>query len=150
MAGAMMRISTKGRYALRMMLDVAQHAQGGTVSLRDIAERQQVTTKYMESIMALLLREKLVMSVRGKSGGYRLTREPSAYTVYEILSAAEGDLSPVACLSATPQGCELRRYCATLPLWQGLDNVIRTYLENITLADLIRKDEGDLTFCDGI
>ena len=133
----MMRISTKGRYALRIMLDLVRHEDGEPVSLRDIAERQNITQKYMESIMSLLLREKLVVSVRGKSGGYRSARPAAEYSVYEILMAAEGSMSPVSCLANEPQGCELAARCETLPLWRGLDAVIRQYLQSITLADLL-------------
>lgn len=140
----MMRISTKGRYAVRIMLDLAQHAAGDPVSLRDVAERQHITPKYMESIMSLLLREGLVVSARGKAGGYRLAREAGAYTVYDILCAAEGDLAPVACLSQVPQGCELADRCATLPVWRGLDEVIRGYLSGVRLSELA---EGDSPAC---
>lgn len=136
----MMRISTKGRYAVRIMLDLAQHAEGDPVSLRDVAERQRITPKYMESIMSLLLREGLVVSVRGKSGGYRLSRPVTDYTIYDILCAAEGDLAPVACLSQTPQGCELADRCATLPVWRELDEVIRGYLSGVHLSELAAGD----------
>lgn len=133
----MMRISTKGRYALRMMLDLAQHAREQAVSLRDIADRQQVTTKYMESIMALLLQEGMVTSIRGKSGGYRLARPASDYTIYDILRAAEGELVPVACLSNSPAGCEMRQHCLTLPLWKELEETLSSFLKGKTLADLL-------------
>ncbi len=142
--GVMMRISTKGRYAVRIMLDLAQHAAGDPVSLRDVAERQRITPKYMESIMSLLLREGMVVSSRGKAGGYRLARPAEEYTVYDILCAAEGDLAPVACLSQVPQGCELAARCATLPVWRGLDEVIRGYLSGVRLSELA---EGDTTPC---
>lgn len=146
----MMRISTKGRYALRIMLDLARYAGEAPVSLRDIADRQHITPKYMESIMSLLLHEHLVRSVRGKSGGYTLERKPEEYTVYEILCAAEGDLAPVQCLTYTPQGCELAEQCITLPLWRGLDEIIQAYLKNIRLSDLIARANGHLSYCDGI
>ena len=103
----MMRISTKGRYALRIMIDLSHQKSGEPVSLRSIAERQEITLKYMESIMTQLLRAGLVVSVRGKSGGYHLTRQPKEYTVYEILRASEGDLSTVQCLS-TPTSRAIR------------------------------------------
>lgn len=146
----MMRISTKGRYALRIMLDLAQQDDAAPVSLHDVAARQRITQKYMESIMSTLLREKLVLSMRGKSGGYRLARPAAEYNVYEILSAAEGSMAPVSCLTQTPPGCELVAQCATFPLWIGLDAVIRDYLSRITLADLIQgKTEGRI-YCDNI
>lgn len=146
----MMRISTKGRYALRIMLDLAEHASRGPVSLRDVAERQHITPKYMESIMAILLREGLVTSVRGKSGGYRLARSAEQYTAYDILEAAEGDLVPVQCLAQHENTCALRESCATLPVWQGLADVIRDYLQSVTLADMRERSHGSLTYCDGI
>lgn len=145
----MMKISTKGRYALRIMIDLARHAAAGPVALRAVAQRQNITLKYMESIMALLLREKLVISVRGKSGGYRLARPAEQYKVYEILCAAEGDLAPVQCLASADNPCTLRESCATLPLWTGLQQVVKDYLESFTLADLLGH-EGELMYCDGI
>lgn len=136
----MMRISTKGRYALRLMLDLAQHAEQGPVALREISERQNITPKYMESIMALLLHDKLVQSLRGKAGGYILTRKPEEYSVYEILSSAEGGLAPVHCLSLDENTCPIRQTCLTIPVWEGLHKVIKDYLEAISLQTLI--DQG--------
>ncbi len=145
----MMRISTKGRYALRIMLDLARHEGREPVSLRAMAERQNITPKYMESIMALLLKEQLVVSVRGKGGGYHLTRTPEQYKVYDILCAAEGDISPVQCLAQPVNSCPMQATCSTLPLWEGLDRVVREYLSGISLADVLHKD-GELSFCAGI
>lgn len=145
----MMKISTKGRYALRIMIDLARHTDEGPVSLRAIAERQHITLKYMESIIALLMREKLVMSIRGKAGGYRLSRPASQYKAYEILCAAEGELAPVQCLSTPINTCALQDSCSTLPLWRGLQQVVRDYLESFTLEDLLGQ-EGSISFCDGI
>lgn len=136
----MMRISTKGRYALRLMLDLAQHAEQGPVALREISERQNITPKYMESIMALLLHDKLVQSLRGKAGGYILTRKPEEYSAYEILSSAEGGLAPVHCLSLDENTCPIRQTCLTIPVWEGLHKVIKDYLEGISLQTLI--DQG--------
>lgn len=144
----MMRISTKGRYAVRIMQDLALHAGQGPVSLRDIAERQNITQKYMESIMAILLRKKMVSSLRGKMGGYSLTRKPSDYSVYEILCAAEGDMEPVQCLALPLNPCVLKEHCVTLPLWKGLSEVIRTYLESHTLEEIIRTGETAIPRCD--
>lgn len=136
----MMRISTKGRYALRIMLDLAQHNEQGPVALREISERQNITPKYMESIMALLLRDNLVQSVRGKAGGYQMMRPASEYKLYEILSTAEGGLAPVHCLSMEENECPIRQTCLTIPVWEGLHKAIENYLSGITLQDLI--DQG--------
>ena len=132
----MLKISTKGRYALRIMLDLAEHVEDGPVSLRAVAERQKVTLKYMESIMSLLLREELVVSTRGKSGGYKLSRTPQEYNVYEILHAAEGNLSPVQCLATVHNECPMHEVCPTLPMWTGLDTLVKDYLTGYTLDKL--------------
>ena len=136
----MMRISTKGRYALRIMLDLAQNGEDGPVALREISERQNITPKYMESIMALLLRDNLVQSLRGKAGGYMLTRKPAEYPLYEILSTAEGGLAPVHCLSMDENECPLHDTCLTIPVWVGLHNAIKDYLSGISLDEL--KNQG--------
>lgn len=136
----MMRISTKGRYALRIMLDLAQNGEHGPVALREISERQNITPKYMESIMALLMRDNLVQSLRGKAGGYMLTRKPAEYPLYEILSTAEGGLAPVHCLSMDENECPLHDTCLTVPVWVGLHNAIKDYLSGISLAEL--KSQG--------
>lgn len=138
----MLKISTKGRYALRIMIDLAHHVEEGPVSLRAVAERQNVTLKYMESIMSLLLREELVISSRGKSGGYKLTRAPKDYDVYEILHAAEGNLAPVQCLATSVNDCPLQGTCPTLPMWKGLDNIVQEYLKGYTLDQLLREGEN--------
>ena len=136
----MMRISTKGRYALRIMLDLAQNGEDSPVALREISERQNITPKYMESIMALLLRDNLVQSLRGKVGGYMLTRKPAEYPLYEILSTAEGGLAPVHCLSMDENECPLHDTCLTIPVWVGLHNAIKDYLSGISLEEL--KNQG--------
>ncbi len=138
----MMRISTKGRYALRIMIDLAHQNSGEPVSLRSVAERQNITLKYMESIMTHLLRAQLVVSIRGKSGGYYLARPAADYTIFEILKAAEGELATVHCLSTPHNKCPLNKTCSTLPLWSGLQTVIKTYLEGYTLADLMGSENG--------
>ena len=135
----MMRISTKGRYALRIMLDLAQNDDMGPVALREISERQNITPKYMESIMSMLLRDKLVQSLRGKAGGYQLTRKPEEYPIYEILSCAEGGLAPVHCLAMEENECPIRKTCLTIPVWEGLHQVIKDYLSGITLKTLIEQ-----------
>lgn len=135
-----MRISTKGRYALRIMLDLAQHTDQGPVALREISERQKITPKYMESIMSLLLRDQLVQSLRGKAGGYKLTKTADKYNLYEILSSAEGGLAPVHCLSLDENDCPIRQTCLTIPVWEGLHKAIEDYLTGISLQTLI--DQG--------
>lgn len=135
-----MRISTKGRYALRIMLDLAQHTDQGPVALREISERQKITPKYMESIMSLLLRDQLVQSLRGKAGGYKLTKAADKYNLYEILSSAEGGLAPVHCLSLDENDCPIRQTCLTIPVWEGLHKAIEDYLTGISLQTLI--DQG--------
>ena len=135
----MMRISTKGRYALRIMLDLAQNDDLGPVALREISERQNITPKYMESIMSMLLHDNLVQSLRGKAGGYQLTRKPEEYPIYEILNCAEGGLAPVHCLAMEENECPIRQTCLTIPVWEGLHQVIKDYLSGITLKTLIEQ-----------
>ncbi len=132
-----MKISTKGRYALRVMIDLAGHPQGSVLSLRDISQRQGITLKYLEQIIPMLSRAGLLKSVRGSNGGYRLTRLAADYTAGEILRAVEGSLVPVACLEDEPNRCPRCGDCKTLPLWQGLSRVIDSYLDGITLEDLL-------------
>ena len=130
-----MLISTKGRYALRVMIDLAEHQGKDYVPLKELARRQEISEKYLESIMKLLVKARLLSGLRGKGGGYKLTREPAAYTVGEVLRLTEETLAPVSCLSGEG-GCARAGQCRTLPLWQGLDRVIQEYLNGITLADL--------------
>ena len=135
-----MMISSKGRYALRVMIDLAEHAEEGYIPLQTIAARQGISEKYLESILAVLSKAKLLDAVRGKGGGYRLARPAAGYTAFEILSLTEGTLAPVTCLE-TGQQCENAVNCRTLPLWQGLDQVIAAYLCSYTLADLTREEK---------
>ena len=133
-----MMISTKGRYALRIMIDLAQHNDGQFLSLNDIAQRQNISVKYLESIVATLYKAGFLESLRGKKGGYRLKYEPTHYTIGTILQTSEGTLAPVTCLDKTKDFvCDRWENCLTLPLWQKLDNVVNAYLESVTLADLI-------------
>ena len=132
-----MMISTKGRYALRVMLDLADQTKGSYIPLKDIAHRQEISVKYLENILASLSRAGLVEAIRGKGGGYRLTRKPEEYTAAEILSVAELSLSPVACLEKGAAPCPRADQCRTLPLWQGLDQVVYDYLSHYTLKDLV-------------
>lgn len=132
-----MFITTKGRNALKVMLDLAQHDDGSNVSLADIAERVKESQKYLEATVASLSGAGLIISARGKSGGYRLARKPNEYSVAEIICAAEGSLAPVSCLDGgTP--CENAGSCLSLPLWRELDEVIMNFLNSKTLADLLR------------
>lgn len=132
-----MLISTKGRYALRVMLDLADHTGKGYIPLRDIAERQEISEKYLESIIKALVRAGLVDGVRGKGGGYRLTRAPEDYVVGDILRLTEGDLTPVACLSADAKECRRMPDCRTKPMWEKLYKLINDFFDGYTLRDLM-------------
>ena len=132
-----MMVSTKGRYALRIMLDLAQQEPESFVSLTSVSSRQGVSVKYMEAIVAILNRAGFVESQRGKDGGYRLRRRPAEYTIGSILKLTEGSLAPVACLDCDQNGCDRADSCLTLPMWQHLDAIIDGYLEKVTLQDLL-------------
>ena len=134
-----MKISTKGRYALRMMIDLAEHQGEGFVSLKDIAARQGISKKYLEQIIPILNRSDFLQANRGSQGGYRLAKAPKDYTVKDVLELTEGSLSPVACLDTMPVGCERSETCVTLPLWKGLAEVIENYLDSVTLQDLLER-----------
>lgn len=139
-----MLISTKGRYALRVMIDLAEHQSEGFIPLKVIAQRQGISEKYLESIIKLLVKAKLLSGVRGKGGGYKLTKSPEQYTTGCILRLTEETLAPVSCLEPGAAACAKAAECRTLTLWQGLDTAISTYLDSITLADLMsRGDAGD-------
>ena len=135
-----MLISTKGRYALRVMIDLAEHRSGEFISLKEIAQRQEISEKYLESIIRILVKAKVVESLRGKGGGYRLRKAPEQYAVDSILRLTEESLAPVTCLESNAEACSRSGGCRTLALWQGLDKVIREYLESVTIADL--ADQG--------
>ena len=136
-----MMISTKGRYALRLMVDLAEHQQENYIPLKEIAQRQELSEKYLESIIKLLVRDHLLEGVRGKGGGYRLTRPPECYTVGSILRLTEGSLSPVACLEQNPIECSRMSECRTLPMWRKLNTMINDYFDGITLADLVNTSQ---------
>ena len=134
-----MKISTKGRYALRMMVDMAQHQKHGPVALKDIAERQNVSKKYLEQIALVLSQAGMLQGTRGHQGGYRMISDPKDCTVYAILECVEGSMHPVACLDHRPNDCERCNGCETLYIWEGLDQVIRDYLSSMTLQDVLDK-----------
>ena len=134
-----MKVSTKGRYALRTMLDLAMHDRGALIPLKDISARQGITVKYLEQVMTLLSRAGYVRSVRGAGGGYRLCREPSEYTAGDILRVAEGSLAPVACLEDSVNRCPRASECPTLGFWEGLSDVVNQYVDSITLEDLVHR-----------
>lgn len=133
-----MKISTKGRYALRLMLDLAIHGNGELVRIRSIAERQEISEKYLEQIISVLNRAGFVKSVRGAQGGYRLTKEPSEYTVGMILRLTEGSLAPVACLEEDENQCARYQNCATVEVWERLKVAIDNVVDHITLEDLVK------------
>ena len=135
-----MMISTRGRYALRVMVDLAEHTDGSFIAMKEVAERQQISLKYLERILPLLVEKKLVEGMRGKGGGYRLTKDPEAYSLRELLMAAEGDLAPVACLTHGAAPCPREAECRTVPIWRELDELVNRYLDSKTLADLMKKE----------
>ena len=139
-----MKISTKGRYSLRMLLDLAEHKNEGFISLKDISQRQGISKKYLEQIVTLLSRPDILRTNRGNKGGYMLAKEPDKYTVGQILRITEGGLSPVSCLADNPNQCNKKADCKTLPVWQGLEKMINQYLDGITLQDILYnyKDAG--------
>ena len=132
-----MLVSTKGRYALRIMIDLAQHNDGEYVVLMDIARRQNISEKYLEGIVASLSRLGLLQAQRGRGGGYRLAREPEEYSIGEIIRSAEGRVAPVSCLKTEEVDCPNADECITLPMWRELDRRIDRFLDSVTLADLL-------------
>ena len=138
-----MMISTRGRYALRVIIDLVEHNSGAYIPLKEIAKRQDISQKYMETIMAELSKNGLVDGLHGKGGGYRLNRAPETYKVGDILRLTEGTLAPVACLECGADPCERAAECRTLPMWEGLGRLIADYLDGITVADLIKQETAD-------
>ncbi len=132
-----MLISTKGRYALRVMLDLAERADEGYIPLKDVAARQEISQKYLESIMTALSKAGMVDGMHGKGGGYRLCKAPEQYAVGDILRLTEGTLAPVTCLEENSKACPREKTCKTLPLWQKLNSIVDGYLSQVTLADLL-------------
>ena len=139
-----MLISTKGRYALRLLTDLAEHQSDGYVSLKEVADRQEISEKYLEAIIRILVKDGILIGLRGKGGGYRLSQAPDQLSVYRILQMTETSLAPVSCLEANSTPCARMVDCRTFPLWQGLDQVISEYLSRYTIADLMRAGQpGD-------
>lgn len=136
-----MKVSTKGRYALRLLLDLAEHKEEGFISLKEIAERQMISKQYLEQIVSLLNTSNILRASRGKQGGYMLAKEPSAYTVGQILRITEGGLASVSCLEDEENQCERADSCKTLYIWTGLNDVIGDYLNSITLQDILDHHE---------
>lgn len=135
-----MKISTKGRYALRLMIDLARQPGDAPVSLKDVSARQEISLKYLEQIVGLLSKAGFLRSVRGPQGGYRLAREPENYTVGEILRLTEGNLAPVACLEDPENRCDRCDQCGTVDFWTGMYAVINQYINQFTLADLVENE----------
>ena len=134
-----MMISTRGRYALRVMVDMAENQGDGYLPLKEIARRQDISEKYLESIIKVLVQHKLLTGLRGKYGGYRLTKPPEEYTVGSILRLTEGTLAPVACLETDAPECQRMAICRTLPMWQKLNDLINDFFDGYTLADLMNS-----------
>jgi len=134
---ANLKISTKGRYALRMILDLAEHKDQGFIALKDIAERQEISKKYLEQIVPLLNNSNMLKTNRGYQGGYMLARSPDKYTVWDILSLTEGSMTLVSCLDTPDNTCPRSEYCMTLPVWKGLNKVISDYLKSVTIQDIL-------------
>lgn len=133
-------ISTRGRYALRVLIDLAEHNDGGYIPMKDVAERQELSLKYLERILPVLAKNRLIIGVHGKGGGYRLARNPDEYTVGEILRLTEGNLAPVSCLECGAEPCARVSQCRTLKMWQGFFKLTNEYFDGITIADLMDKN----------
>lgn len=131
-------ISSRGRYALRVMIDLAEHSDGSYIPMKEVAQRQDISLKYLEKILPLLVADKLVEGLHGKGGGYRLTRQPAEYRVSEVLRLTEGDLAPVSCLECNAGSCERSSECRTLPMWTELNRRILEYLDSVSIADLMK------------
>ena len=134
-----MKISTKGRYALRLMIDLAQHNTGEYIRLKDISKRQAISVKYLEQIISQLSKAGYLRSTRGPQGGYMLARQPREYTAGDILRITEGSLAPIDCLDDNAPVCDREQQCATLSFWKGLHKVIEEYVDSYTLEDLLQE-----------
>jgi len=134
-----MKISTKGRYALRLMVDLAEHKDSGFIALKDVAKRQNISKKYLEQIVPVLNGAGLLTTNRGNRGGYKLAKEPKEYTVGDILRITEGSIAPVSCLESDVNSCERKNFCQTLYVWEGLYKVVNEYLDSITVQDIVDR-----------
>ncbi len=132
-----MKISSRGRYAIDLMVDLALYDEGEPISVKDIAKREQISTKYLEQIVSMLQKAGMVSSIRGAQGGYRLKKKPEEYSVGSILRVTEGNLAPVSCVEDGETGCEHRSTCSTIKIWQQLNSAINEVVDNISLADLV-------------
>jgi len=132
-------ISTRGRYALRVIIDLAENADDGLIPMHEVAKRQGISLKYLERILPELVSGQLVEGVHGKGGGYRLTKKPEDISVAEVLKLTEGDIAPVACLEENAPACDRIEDCRTLPVWKGLNDRINEYLESVKITDLMKK-----------
>ena len=137
-----MIISTRGRYALRVMIDLSQQDPDSYTPLKEIAARQEISEKYLENILKSLVTQGFILGLRGKGGGYRLTRDPDQYTVGEVLTLTEGSLAPVSCLVQGAPTCQRIGNCRTYQMWKGLDDLIEDYFSHITIADLASPEEA--------
>lgn len=136
-------ISTRGRYALRVLIDLSEHNNGSYIPMKDVAKRQEISLKYLERILPTLTKAKLIEGVHGKGGGYKLTRSPEDYTVGEVLRLTEGDLAPVSCLSSDAEPCERAADCRTLSIWKGFYDLTNKYFDSITIASLVNNNGAD-------
>ncbi len=137
-----MLISTRGRYALRILIDMAEHNSNKYIKLKEIAERQEISEKYLESIVKELVNHHIVVGLRGKGGGYKLSKAPDEINVGEVLRFMEGSLAPVACLEDNSTPCPKAPFCRTLDFWRGLDQIIRNYTDSFTISDLVKTEEA--------
>ena len=138
-----MLVSTRGRYAIRVMIDLAEHMNGKYIPMKEIADRQDVSLKYMTKIMQALTKSGMLDGQHGKGGGYKLNRDPEEYRVGDILRLTEGTLAPIACIDETDCKCDRSFECRTRPMWNELDKLISEYLDGITIADLMEGDTAD-------
>ena len=142
----MLMVSTRGRYALRVLVDLAEQDSDCYITLREIAERQEISEKYLESIVKELVKAGFLEGLRGKGGGYRLGKQPEEIGVLDVLKLTEGSLAPVACLEDGAKPCSRASDCRTLPLWEGLNKVVREYLGHYTVQDLVRRNSGGFDY----
>lgn len=139
-----MIVSTKGRYALRVLIDLAEHQTGSYIPLKEIATRQEISEKYLESILKTLVQNRMLVGLRGKGGGYQLAKQPEQITIGDVLRLTESSLATVSCLEPGAQTCPKMNECRTLPLWRDLDKLVQDYLDSVTVADLAGSEEpGD-------